>query len=445
MFKKQFLRLKNDENFKSLLRDSGLLYIAGVFSIGLTFLQQISTANLLGSATYGQYATVLSGAVFLLLIIDIRTWELGAKLLAKPISEDNRHEIMLLTNWLSLFDIVLGCIGGILLFLLAQPIALYLLKEPDLAQLVRIYSIALPFKLYSAGVPVALVRMYNHFGWLSIKSVSFATVKLILIPGAALAGLGLPGVIAGIILAEIANSLFLFIIVVQIWRTNLIGTRFFQHGKLERLPEIMKMIPGYWFFGTLKSFQMETFIPLTALLSSPAQVGLLKVGLDIASLISNLISPISIVIAPNIIKSYEIGSRLLFIRNIKQSAMLLSVLTIPFTLTLIFVGPFVLPYVLSSEYENITMIMALLAIGYGFNAVFLWTRPALVALGLISEHNIASFILAIITLSSLYIFVPQFGAVATASIMAGFFVAFSLAAFLIFLMNRKLLQDIKLK
>lgn len=438
LFKDRLLRLRHDENLKSLLRDSGLLYIAGIFSIGLTFLQQITTANLLGTSIYGQFATVLGSAVFLLLIIDIRTWELGAKLLAKPISEDNRLEIMLLTNYLSLFDIVLGIAGAILLILLAHPIAMYLLKEPELAYLVRIYSLILPFKLYSAGIPVALVRMYNHFGWLSIKSVLFAIVRLFLISGAALAGFGLVGVIVGIILAEILNSLFLFFIVVQIWRKHLTGTRFFQSGKFRQLPEIMKMIPGYWVFGTLKGFQMETFIPLTALLTSPAQVGLLKVGLDIASLISKLISPISIVIAPNIIKSYELGSRAKFMRNIKQSAMLLAILSIPFTMGLIFIGAFIFPYVLSAEYENITILVAFLATGYGFNAVFLWTRPALVALGLIKEQNIVSFILAIITISGLFLFVPQFGAMATATIMAAFFVSFSLAAFLIFVTNHKI-------
>ncbi len=435
-------RVRQDRNLVSLLKDSSLLYIAGIFSIGLTFIQQISTANLLGTREYGQFATVLGSSVFLILVIDIRTWELGTKLLASSIHANDPGEIVRLTNWFSLFDIILGVLGTVVLFLFSEVIAVHLLKEPELVHLVRLYSLCLPFKIYAAGIPVALIRLYNQYTWLAFKSILYAVTRLLLITGAALIGLGLEGVVVAALLSEVVNCLILVVLTIKVWHRHLKSVSLLQFKKPQRFSEMLRLIPSYWIFGTLKSFQMEAFIPLTAALSNPAQVGLLKIGIDIADLILKLISPLAIVISPNIIKSYETGSRTQFLRTVKQSAALLSGLVIPFTGAIVFVGPFVFPRLLDSEYHSAIPIIILLAIGYGFNAAFLWTRPTLVAVDLINEQNIASFILTIITITALFVAVPSFGALGTAGVIVSFFVTFSLVACMIFVFNQNKLAKL---
>jgi len=430
------MRLRQNTNLFELLRDSGILYAAGVFSIGLTFIQQISTANLLGTRVYGQFATVLGSSIFLILVVDTRTWELGTKLLAGLINTKQYSEIVRITNWFSLIDILLGVIAAVALFFLAQPIATHMLKQPELSSLVRLFSLSLPFKIYAAGIPIALVRLYNRYNWLAFKSIAYALTRLLLITGAAFMGFGLEGVVVAALIAEIINCLILVILTIKIWQQYLREAPLLQLAKPQKFFEMLKLIPSYWIFGTLKSFQMETFVPLTAFLSTPVQVGLLKIAIDIAHLIVKLIAPIAIVISPNIIKSYESGSWKEFLKTVKHSAAMLSILTIPFTLAMIIASPIIFPRLLNPEYHSAIPVIILLSIGYGFNAVFLWTRPVLVALELTNEQNIVSFILTIITISAIYLIVPNFGAVGTASVMMVFFATFSLAACIIFLQNK---------
>ncbi len=425
-------RIRRDRNLTGLLRNSGIMYASGVVTIGLTFVQQIATAKLLGPADYGRLATVLGSSAFLLLLLDVRTWELGTKLLARPVLDNAHDESVRIVNWLIVVDLFLGIIGAVLLLLAADWIATDLMKAPDLTGLVRLYAISLPFKQVGSSGPLALVRLRDRFDWLSIKSVSYAVVRLLLLTGPALLGLGLTGVIVGAIISEFVNMASQLLMFVLLWR-KMPDTRLIDLTRPLQFGEGRKLLVNLWFSATLQALQLETFVPITALLTAPAQVGILRSAYDVSNLINNLIQPISIVLSPGIIKTYEISPGADFRRLLKQATAILSAMVVPLTLGIIVLGPFILPRLLGAGYEGVGVAAALFAFGFGVNAIFLWLRPVVVAMKLIREQNILSFVSVIISTAGLLFAAPRYGAAGSALVVGGTIALYALILLVIVL------------
>jgi O-antigen/teichoic acid export membrane protein len=430
-------RLRRDSNLVELLRNSGLLYVSGVFSIGLTFVQQITTANRLGPADYGRFAVVLGSSTLLLLILDVRTWELGTKLLVRPVLEKTHDETVQIMSWLLLIDVVVGVLGVLLVILLAGPIAEYLLKAPDLDWLVRVYGLSLIFRSLGAGGAVALVRLYDRFDWLSIKSVGYALARLILISGAAFLGFGILGVVVGAVLSEIVNALAMIGMTYALWRRHMPAAPLIDLRKPQCFREGRRLMIDLWVSATLKGLQLETLIPLTALFTLPAQVGLLRTGMDITDLITKLTAPLSIVLSPAIIKAFEQGGRAALLRLIKQSTLLLAILSVPLSVGIIVGGPFLFPRLLQSGYEGVSSVASLLAVGFGINAVFLWLRPAVIALGIVREQNIVAVAGALFSTVGLIALTPAHGAMGSA-LTVSVMLAGSVFVLAVILLNRLL-------
>ncbi len=424
-----WLRIQSDASLHNLIRHSGTLYIGGAVSTALTIAQQLAAARLLGAFDYGRFATVLGSSLVIILLIDVRTWELGTKLLARPVLEREHGETSRIVSWLFLVDLVLGALGAALLLAFAQPVATHLLKSAELAALVRLYALAMPFRVVSEGITGAVLRFYERYAWLSVKSVVYALLRLILIGGAALLGFGLRGVLIATVVGEVLNALGMVTMSWLVLKRELPGARLFDLTRPRAFDEGRRMMGQYWISATLKGFHLQSFVPLLALLTTPTQVGLFRVGLDIADSIAKLTAPLSIVLFPEIIKRYEQGARAEFLRFIKQSTLVLALITGPLVVGIIALGPVILPLALGSDYGQLGGVVSPLAIAYGISTTVLWIRPAIVAVGRIRQQNVASAVLAVVSVTALVVVSPALGAVGATVVLSVLIVSHSAWSF----------------
>lgn len=408
--------IRNDSNLRDLLRHSGIMYASGLVSTLLITIQQISTAYLIGPADYGRLATVLGSGLLVMLIVDVRTWELGTKLLARPILERDYQESARVITWLTSADILTGLISALIVFVFARLIAIHLLQAPELEWLVGLYTLSIPFRMLANGIARTSLRMYNRFGLLSAKSIVYGAARIVLMSGAALLGLGLQGVIIGAILAEVIGALMLLVMQVWIMRRELPGAKLIDFRKPRQFSEGIRMMGGLWFSATLAGLQVETFVPLLALLTTPTQVGLFRSGLDIAETIEKLLIPFMLVLFPQIIQSYEQKPQSELIRLIKQASILMALLTLPFTLGIIFFGPIIFPHLLGEGYSQTATVASFIASGFTIYGILMWTRPVLIAFNCIRELNWMSIAVVLGSVVSLVIVAPAFGAIGSAAV-----------------------------
>jgi O-antigen/teichoic acid export membrane protein len=424
VFEALIKRVRSDANLSGLLRDSGILYAAGLISIGLTFAQQISTARLLGAADYGRLAAVLSSTALILLLVDFRTWEANNKLLPEFMARQASDEAARTMTWFMVLDIGFGIIGTVLLMLLAVPVARLLLRVPELDWLVRMFAVIIPFRLFSMGVPTSMIRVYDRFDWLAGKSVFYALLRLVLMSGAALLGLGLQGVLLGAIIGEIVNALLLLVMMLLLWQRENSGHRLFDLQRPAGMASTGRLIGSLWISASLKGFQREAFIPILSLVALPEQVGLFRSGLDIAQLIQRLIEPLSIAIKPKVMKLLAVDTRAAAIQFIKQSSLLLAILLWPVTLGILILGPSILPRLLGADYSGIATIVNVLIIGMAVMGNLIWMRSVLVALDAVRWEIILDFVLFVLAITGIWLLAPEYGALAAAGVMTVQYLAY---------------------
>lgn len=424
--------IRNDSNLRDLLRHSSIMYASGLVSTLLITIQQISTAYLIGPADYGRLATVLGSGLLVMLIVDVRTWELGTKLLARPILERDYQESARVITWLTSADILTGLISAFIVFMFARLIAIHLLQAPELEWLVGLYTLSIPFRMLANGIARTGLRMYNRFGLLSAKSIVYGAARIVLMSGAALLGLGLEGVIIGAILAEVIGALMLLVMQVWIMRRELPGAKLIDFRKPRQFSEGIRMMGGLWFSATLAGLQVETFVPLLALLTTPTQVGLFRSGLDIAETIEKLLIPFMLVLFPQIVKSYEQTNRSQFESLIRQSTLFMGILTVPFLLGIIVIGPFILPRLLGENFGGVSAVASFIATGFTVYGLLMWTRPALIALNRIAELNLVGISVVILSTVCLFTLAPAYGAAGGAAIRGGVMIFQNIALGLIF-------------
>lgn len=432
MFSRAYQRVKQDSNLTDLLQNSGILYIGGLVSLALTLAQQISTANLLGSVDYGRLAIVLSSGLLLMLVTDFRTWEIGIKLLTHSKQNQLHDETTRVTTWLISLEVLTGVISALLLLIFAPLIATHLLQAPDLTTLIQIYALAVPFRLMATGVLSVFPRLYGRFSWLAWKSIAYSLVRLILMSGAAFLGLGLQGVIIGAIIGEIFNFILLIVMAYPLYRPQV--THLIDFKRPQQFAEGRRMLGELWISSTIAGLHYQTFIPIMALLTSPAQVGLIRSALDIAEMLERIIQPLSIVFTPKIVSLYQGGDRVAFHRYLKQCAGLLSALVIPIVLGIMLLSP-LLPRLLGDEgFEGIAVVANILVFGTGFHAILQWwLRPAAIATNTVYQQNIAQIILVIFVVVIMVIFVPSLGAIGAAWAKLSYLAIFPITSLMLFL------------
>lgn len=415
------IRIRRDTNLQDLLRHSGILYLSGLIAITLTFIQQITTARLLGSFDYGRFAIVLSSGLMITVLLDFRTWEVGSKLLAQPLEAQKHIEAVRVISWLWVLEISAGVIGAVIMLILAEPVALYLLHSPDLTWLIRLYAISIPFRIMTTGILGVVPRFFNRFDWLAVKAVAYAGIRLILISGAALLGLGLAGVVVAALLSEILHMMMLIVMGLGIWRRNMSDAPVFDLRKPANFQQGVRMLPVFWINSTLLGIHLHLFIPLAALLTNPTQIGIFRVGLDIMELLDKAIQPLWVVFTPKIIMLYTPQKLNEFRRYLRQCAAITNTITILLMAIMVVASPFVLPHLLSGQdYNGVVPVTIILTVANAVYIALLWTRPAIITTGLMSRHNVLTFALLILSLVVLVSFVPSNGAVGAAVAKAVF-------------------------
>lgn len=425
-------KIRRDTDFSLFLRHSAVLYVGGLISIALTFAQQLTTANLLGVEAYGRLAIVLSLGMLFAVLLDLRTNELGTKLLAKPLEDHNHREIVRLLTWFNIIEIVSGLAGSLLLIVFAEPAARYLLNDQHMTSFIRIYALSVPFRLVASGIVGVLPRFYDRFDWLAIKSIANAGLRLLYMTGAAWLGLGIQGVIIGALLSEITSTMLLYFFALLIHKRERSGYPFIDLVKPEHLAEIRGSIGKYWLNSLLIGLHYYLFIPFAALLTSPLQIGLLRTGMDIGELIEKAVQPLQIVFSPKIIMLYAQGKLTEFRRFVRQSALILNGITLTLALSIMLASPLILPLLYpADEFQGLVSVVILLVVGYTVFMGQYWTRPALVTANLLGSQNILLMGLLIASAIQMIVLISQYGAIGAALAKTSFLLGYAIISFVL--------------
>lgn len=414
------LKIKKDTYIEDLLRTSGILYAGGVVALVLVVIQQFSLARILGPSDYGRLAIIISSGLLALLFLDFRTWELGIKLITSEIANEAPVEVVRIFNWLISIELVSGLFGAALIFVLAEPLAVHLLNIPGFEWMIRFYASSLPFRVVADGVATTVPRIYNDFKWVAYKTVLNNFLRLILPLALVLVGYGLSGAVVGIVISEIVNFIVVVVIAWRILKREMPGVRLWDRTRPRLRMPLYRMISDYWVVSTLTGLHYQAFIPFMGTLTSTAQVGLFRIGLDVAQLIEKLVAPFTLGVTPQIMRVHAQEEWGTFTRYIKRIAVLFFIAIAPLTAAILVLGPFIFPRILPDErYSLLPVIASILSVGNGIAmAILPWTRPALLVLDHSRIQSLGMLLQTFMMFIMLWWLTPEYGAFGAAIAMA---------------------------
>lgn len=416
------LRFVKSEDVRGLVSQSGPLYVAGAISIVLTLTQQLVTARFLGAAEYGRLATAIGYATLALLFVDIRSWELGTRVIALPLGAHDHREVSRLFTWLAAGEVVVGLLGTCLV--VGLTLVLRTAIGSDLSHALIVLSWLIPLRQLALGVSAALVRMLGAFRALAVRSVATACVRLLLIGGAAAAGLGLRGVAAAVVLAELFGATSAVALAAWVFRSRT-GQRAVDWRRPTGLGAACRYAPKLWLSATIKGVQLETFIPVAAVFASSAEIGVLRTGMDVSQVANLATAPVAMVTAPQITALAQDDPHGRLRSRLVSTSRALIVISSMTAIIGAFGALVFLPRMLGDDFRSMGVVAVLLLIGSAFQATKHWVRPLLLGLDRVNEQSRLGIVLGLISLAALPPLAASFGAVGAAMDMSIFLIAYA--------------------
>lgn len=416
-------RVRRNDDLRNIARNGSVLYVAGGLSVVLTLVQQVATARYLGAVDYGRLAAALGYVLLLVLFVDVRTWELGTRLIATPLDGGSFQEVSRRFSWLVAAELALGVVGASIAVALAVPISAFVL-ETEARGLLWALSIVVPFRLIAAGVSVSILRLLDRYRWLSLRSVFTAVVRLVSIAGPAALGWGTQAVAIGIVLAEAVAALSIVVLAAYALRERS-GSPAFDFRRPTCLVEARRLARQLWVSASIKGLHIESFIPVAAAFTSPAQIGVLRTGLDIGNVMTHATAPVGMVVGPRIVllaqreRRKEVEHYLSLVRRV------LPAVVVPTLAVSVPLVGFVLPAVLGQEFVSVRAVSILLLVGLAMSVSTLWVRHLLVGLDRVPDQNRLGLIAGVTSLLALPPLTSRWGAFGAALDLSLFLTIYS--------------------
>lgn len=425
-------RVRRDPMLDELVRSSSVLYVAGVVSVGLLLLQQATTARYLGATDFGRLATALGFVMIASLVVDIRSWELGTRLLAAPLDRHDVDEATVTYTWILRTELLAGLLGAVVAVAAAPAVAEIALDGSD-AGLVVVLAPMVLLRQVSLGVGAATLRMLDRFPWLAWRSMANAVIRLVLVAGAAFLGWSVYSVAAGLVLSEIVAAVSIVLLADRAFRARH-GRGLLTRTRLEERSGPRQLVRSLWASATIKSLHVESFLPVAAAFTSSAQIGVLRTGLDVGQLTQQATAPVTMVMSPRLVllagkghtgKDGSSADVQLLDRYLHRVRRVLLVLSVAAALIGAVVVVAILPTYVGPGFEDLEIVGLLVVSGLAVSAATQWVRPVLVGLDRVGAQNRLGIVTGLASIAALPWVVSEHGAVGAAADMLVFLVVYA--------------------
>ncbi|HXF85974.1 MAG TPA: oligosaccharide flippase family protein [Anaerolineales bacterium] len=426
MFRERLTRWREDSLLRRVLRNSSYLFSSSVFSAGLSFVQAILVARLLGVDGYGLIGTVTVWASNVNNLLSFRMSEAVVKFYGDALQQKDHERAVSIVKSLALVEAATSILTYLVWVALTPLAAIHLGKDSQTAPLFAFYGLVILFNLMyetSRGV-LQTARRFDLLARLTLFQ-SMITAGMIIV--AFLYG----GDILHVLAAYLAGKAFagVAIVVLAVRELNATLPKSWWHTPLEKIRnwrEIGRFVLHTNLNGTVNLIARDSAPSILAFLR-PAETALLEVGYFRLAL--NLINLATLPIEPFIWPTYAEITRTITERKWRETRVLLRRISLLSGAWMLFAGGglallgwWLIPFLYKPAALPAYPALLILLIGYGFGSIFTWNRPLLLALGKPGYPLLIAGSVGTIELALAFLLVPRFGYLAQATLLSAYFV-----------------------
>jgi len=417
---------REDSLLRRVVKNSSYLFSSSTIGMGLAIVQSVLAARLLGVAIFGLLGMVMSFATSINRLLSFRIGELVVKYGGEYLAKDEKERAAAILKAAALTEIGTSLTAYLLLYLFAPLAAQYIIKDPAAIIYIRFYALGL-LSNFVTGTSAALLQLGDHFRSQALIGLGQNILTASIITYAYF----FEGDIWLILTAYLIGKVFYgfsFLIWGMRRAAQMLG-RGWMRASFSLLPpkrEFWSFAFSSNFSGTVNLVTRDSEVLWLGFLL-PGEVGKIAAGyyktaLAIINLILMPINPFIATTFPEIARAVGEKAWERLRTLLKRVTTLSAAWTFSVGLFLIFAGEWLITTFYGPEYAPATPAALILLIGFGMANILYWNRPLLLSLGMPTYPlKVMAFVgLAKIGLS--FLLVPQYGFLAQAALMSGYFV-----------------------
>jgi len=413
---------REDPLLRSVVRNTSYLFSSNTISMGLTFLQGLLAAALLGAKSYGTLGMIIAFASNVNRLLSFRMNELVVKYGGSLLAEEQKPKAAVVIKVAGISEAVTSAIAYTLLLVLARWGATVIIKDPVTIPWIGIYGLALLANLASE-TSQAVLQLGQHYRTQAVLTLLQNIITVVWI----LAAVVLKGGVFDVLMAYLAGkaSFGLGMLAAAVYHSNsLLGHGWWKHS-IRILPEwrgMAKFAVSTNLSQTVNLLIRDSEVLWVGYFLSTVEAGYYKFALAIMNVILMPITPFIQTTFPEITRSvtrkawHQVGLLL------KRTSVIALIWTAAAALGLLLFGGWLLGTFKGGEYLPSLPVIWLLLIGFGFANIFYWNRLVLLAFGKPNFPLIITAAVGAVKIGLMFLLVPAFGMTVQAGLMSLYFV-----------------------
>lgn len=415
-------KLKEDPLLSKVLRSSAALLSANTVSLGLSVVQSILAARLLGPAQFGLIAIIMSYASTVNGLLSFRMSELVVRYGGEYLEKDEKERTAALVKAAALSEALVSLLAFVFVAITAALAALYIAKTPNTAFLFIVYSLGLLVN-FNTETATGVLQMLGKIKYQGLINL----VQSILTAGLISFAFFTHGNLQFVLFAYLAGKVVLGL--------GIFSTAFFQLTKklgrgwwkaqINSIPQV-KELARFAISSNLSAtlilvFRESEILWVGYFLTSEA-AGYYKAAYSIVSLLSVSANPLILTTYPEINKLIVQKTWRRLIDFLKKITTLAAVYNLALAAGFVIFGRWLLS-ISGSEYVAGYPVLLALLIGFTFNYILFWNRPLLLSLGMPDFPIWVTLIVGLLKISLAFWLVPRYGIVAAGALLSFYYMA----------------------
>lgn len=415
-------RFTGNPLMQRVMRNSGYIFSATTFSAGLSMIQGILAARMLGVEAFGMLSPITQFVTNINRLTSFRMSELVVNYVGEFSAKGQDRLAAAVFKAAGITEILSSLIAYGLVFFLAPLGAEYIVHDPVAASLIRLYALVLLANLIAESA-TGLLQYFNQFRIIAIITIGQSILTIAIILMAFIIGGNLQTVVIAYLLGKVSGALATT--GVALWQASKEWGVFWWRTPLSllapRYRELIRFGVSTNLSGTVNLVTRDSDTLWLSALSSPLQVGYYKVA---KAFMNVLVIPVN----PLISTTYREIARETAKRQwdnvrylLRSGSLLSTIYTIPASLILVIFGPW-LVCLYGPEFGPAYGPMLILMLGFLAANIFYWNRIVLLPLGLPDYPTKIGFVMAGLQIALMLWLVPLWGANGQAVALSFFFI-----------------------
>ena len=389
----------------------------------MSMLQGILAARLLGPAMFGVLGSITTFTSTVNRFASFRMDELVVRYVGHYQEHGDTDRAAAVFKGASLLEMGGSVLAFALIWTLAPVGARFFAHDVSLALWFRIYGSIVLANLISESA-TGLLQIFDRFRTIAYITGVQSVLTLVLIGAAYFKDAGLIAIVLAYMVGKTAGALAFT--AAALWQARQSWGVGWWRSPLSLLQSEKRSLLTFAFStnisGTISLVSKDSEVLWVAGFLGTTQAGYYKLALALSNLLQLPVSPLPKATYPELAR--EIARRnwenVRYV--LRQGSRLSAIYSVSTTLVLALFGGWIISTVYGAEYLPTYPALVVLLVGFTFVNIFYWNRVALLSLSRPVFPTIVNFIGMMLKVSAILVLVPQFGYMAFAFLLAGYYI-----------------------